>query len=163
MAVAEIYAIEHKCGHTSDRDLSDTPAGKRAGLVNWWRGKSCTNCFSKTKKPDSAKIEAEREARRLEIEADQERSGLPLLQGSEKQVSWAMAVRYGLLSYAYSETVEAGTMSDTEFETELLEPARLIDAAKWWIDNREAEAEELHELFTTAGSDATAVLNENPI
>ena len=61
------------------------------------------------------------------------------LTGSEKQVSWANAIRFAAiqtLEVTYAETVEESTdeaMKSTIRAT--IDGAYRIDNAKWWIDN----------------------------
>jgi len=38
MAVATKYKIKFTCGHSEIKDLSDTPAGKRANKATWIEG-----------------------------------------------------------------------------------------------------------------------------
>ncbi|MFV0433838.1 MAG: hypothetical protein ACK5LO_07660 [Leucobacter sp.] len=56
--------------------------------------------------------------------------------------------------------MQAGTMGESEFETTIIEPARLVDRAGWWIDNREATSRELPELVADPGIENLG--NENP-
>lgn len=161
MAVAEMYEIEHKCGHTETKDLSAMPAGERAGRVAWLTMKPCFECFKKTSK---RKISKEVQAERVELHQaaldDQERAGLPILQGSSRQVDWAVDVRFTLLRAAYEDMVQGGSATEEHFEADVLTLARRIDQAKWWIDNREATVEAFVELLADPGTEFMG--NENP-
>ncbi|HCN22127.1 MAG TPA: hypothetical protein DIT15_07755, partial [Arthrobacter bacterium] len=61
-------------------------------------------------------------------------------------------------------TVDADeTLSAEDFEERILVPARAITRARWWIDNGDADAEDVEELVSTALEDADDhVETENP-
>lgn len=163
MSVASEYEIEFVCGHVEDRDLSAKPAGDRAGFAGWLAKSKCTSCWQRSSKREVSKeVAAEREAKRQAVREDQERSQLPLLQGSDKQVSWAADVRYVQLQAVYAELVESDGLSDDEFDSQVLELARKVDRAKWWIDHKDADVTELLELLADPGTSASGTLNENP-
>lgn len=160
MSIPTTYAITHKCGHTQDRDLSDVAAGQRAGKVEQWSDGLCSTCYVKKKKKAGV---AERknvwDAQHQEALDDQVRSNLPILGGSDKQIPWATDIRYKLLRGAYEELVQDGDQSETDFEERVLEPARGIGGAKWWIDNREATSEMIIELLADPGLEQDACEN----
>lgn len=163
MSIPTIHTIAHKCGHSEDRDLSEVPAGQRAGKAQWWAGRPCLACFKKaSKRTLSKEVQSEREALRQEALDDQARSHLPILLGSDKQTPWATEIRFKLLRDAYEELVQDGGQSETDFEDTVLEPARGIGRAKWWIDNREATSEMIIELLADPGLEPDANDNENP-
>lgn len=162
MSVPDMFEIAHKCGHTGTRDLSDVAAGQRAGKAAWWSERPCFDCFKKSSnRKISKELQSERDALHQEAIADQERSGLPLLRGSDKQVSWAIDERFKLLRAAYEDLVQAGDMHEDDFESDILSLARRVDVAKWWIDNREATSEMMIELLADPGIEAG--VNENPL
>lgn len=157
------FTIDHKCGHSMDRDLSGKPAGERRRYATWLAGQKCTECWKKSSdRKQSKEFTAEKAARLDEARADQERFGLPILAGSQKQVDWGLTSRHALLRAAYAEQVEAGLLSEDEFDQQVLEPAKQIDFAGWWIDNREASVAELMELVNDPGERASSGGNENP-
>lgn len=159
MTTATTYEINRKCGHTESRDLSDIPAGRRAGRIAWLSDGNCFECHRKSGKRElSKKVKAERTALHEEALADQERSQLAPLNGSDLQIAWAIDARYKLLRDAYDDLVHSGEMDEEGFETSVLSVARRIDSAKWWIDNREATSTSLIELLDDPGVD----LMENP-
>lgn len=155
MAIATKFKIKFTCGHSEIKDLSDVPSGKRHDRARYM-GKTyiCNKCFKQVDKENLAKHNAQLLA---EAEVFEEEHELPELTGSEKQISWATKVRYELLSAAL-EIVE-----DPE---ELLEPARTIGWAGWWIDYKDADAEEVLELVQTGARKAQdreeRVESENP-
>lgn len=163
MAVATDYEIEFVCGHSEVRDLSAKPAGERKGYAAWLERSKCTDCWKRSSTRQLSKeVQAARDAAQKEAIADQERNGLPILQGSTKQAAWALKARYLLLKAAYEDLVEIGEMGEEQFEETVLEPARVIDRAKWWIDNREYGSQELLQLLADPGGSASGTVSENP-
>ena len=159
--------IEHACGHTQDRDLSNVPTEQRRNKAWGWSQQPCTECFKKASsrklsREFQQKVASERAAEREAALADQARSGLPLLRGSDKQQAWALTVRFNMLKGAYEEFVAAGRMTETEFEESVLEPARRIDLASWWIDQRKTSAEALPTHLSSPGLAEDEFANENP-
>ncbi|ROS47920.1 hypothetical protein [Frigoribacterium sp. PhB24] len=155
MAIKTVWPVTYTCGHTENRDLSDKPAGKRAASARWYgEHLVCGRCFKK----DSGTGESEKErddrhaAEAEALRADAERDGLPVdLVGTEKQVPWALRVRGELIRGAYEALVETDQMSDAEFQAQVLEAARPLDRARWWIDNRDQDAADLPELLADPG------------
>lgn len=160
MAVATEYEIDFSCGHTETRDLSYKPAGDRQGLANWLSKKgTCSECFKKQKGKEDL------EERMQEVTAGKQRLELPDLGGSEKQVKWGELNRDKLIRAAHEELTEgdAPEMTEDEFEARILVHARRINRAGWWMDNKDAEVEDLEELVSTALDDGDAQAGtENP-
>lgn len=165
MPIKTIWPVTYTCGHTEPRDLSDRPAGKRAGAAKWFgEHLTCTPCFANSN--SSGESDAERDARHAkeaaERRAEAERDGLPVdLVGSEKQIDWALRVRQQLLHGAYTALVEEGDLDDADYEATVLEPARPIDRARWWIDNRDIDAADLPELLADPGALEDGATTEN--
>lgn len=163
MPLATGYDIDHKCGHAEHHDLSNLPAGKRAGRAVWLATTDCTDCFkTRNRKTLSKEVQAERAAEQQTATAQAERDQLAVLVGSEKQIEWAHRVRYELLRDTYTALVAEGTFTDDQFDAEVIVPARLIDRAHWWIDNRATSPADLPELLNDTGLDVAAVSVENP-
>lgn len=156
MAVKTKWDITFGCGHTETRDLSDKPAGQRAGFANWLSNQDeCVDCFRANNKDVIAE-------KRLEAAlANQPKLGLTDLEGTEAQLKWAPIFRNELIVHAHEELVDDGAMTEEDFESRILEPARNIIRAGWWMDNIESEPQDLEELVTTAG-DEDGNVNENP-
>lgn len=162
MSIPTTYDIEHSCGHNEVRDLSSVPAGQRAGKVAWLSSTKCFDCFKATsRRKVSKEVAAERQALHQEALDDQQRSELPILRGSDKQVRWAIDCRFALLRDGYTALVEERGLGDDAFDEQVLDPARRIDVAKWWIDNRAATSDTLIELLGDPGI-VDSVENENP-
>ncbi len=163
MAAKSIYEITHSCGHTVEKDLSAKPAGDRAGLARWWGRKVCTDCF----KNQPRKISDDEQKARVKAREDAEEFAtqfeLPDLDGSAAQVAWALEARHNLLKATYEDLVAGGQLNEPDFDRDVLAPARLIDQARWWLDNREADTADVIELVSTASTDRAAVSTENPL
>lgn len=159
MAIQKMWAIDHRCGHSAERDLSDRTPDRRAGFAKWLASTDCFECY---KKKNSAEFERKREEERQRAIADAEvyetRSGLEELAGSDKQVAWARRIRVQVLGSLY-EQVESGQKDEDWFEETVLVPARLIATARWWIDNKDFEVEDWPELLSAGAESADA--NEN--
>lgn len=165
MAVKTIWPVEYTCGHIENRDLSDKPAGKRAASAKWFgEHLVCGRCFKQQN--GSGESDADRDARHKEeaeqIREDANRDGLPLdLVGTEKQVPWALRIRAELIRGAYEALVEGGELTDADFEEQVLLPARPLDRARWWIDNKDADAGDLPELLADPGTMDAGASTEN--
>lgn len=162
MAIQSIFDISYSCGHSESRDLSETPAGSRAGRADWLAKQKCFECF---KKANGKKLSKEFEASRADeystAVSESEKFGLPVLEGSQKQIEWGVKVRHSLIRDSYRELVEDGGQSDDAFDATILEPARVVGLAKWWIDNRAAEIGDLPVLLADTGLSVGAT-SENP-
>lgn len=113
---------------------------------------ACTECWKKSKSRTLSKeLTAERASVQEDALEDQERSQLPVLRGPEKQIEWAVRLRYEFLQDLRVNNVESGTMTEEQFDAEILSLARRVGRAKWWIDNREA-GDDLVELQMLATS-----------
>lgn len=153
MAIQTVFTVRHKCGHTEDVDLSSRPAVKRKSLAVWLAKKDCRKCQGVS--------DEWREERQEQIVAFEEASQLAELSGTEKMQSYGRDVRFQLLSAAYEEFVQAGGMSEEDFETRYVAPARIIVAARFWLDAKDTETEDLEEIILSARAVAGYVC-ENP-
>ncbi|WP_170063565.1 hypothetical protein [Rathayibacter tritici] len=162
MAIATEWTIQHSCGHTAVKDLSKKAAGERAGFAAWLGKKPCFDCKDAAGERELSKeFLAERAAAEAAAVEAAERLGLAPLRGSEKQLDWAMRVRHELLISSYETLVAEGGMSEQDYDAQIIAPAQTIDAARWWIDNRDMAAADLPELLADAGT-TSAASSENP-
>ncbi|NDL68000.1 hypothetical protein [Anaerotalea alkaliphila] len=72
------YTVNHTCGHTVEVQLFG-PIKERERKMEWMQSTICSDCYRK-QEAEAAKAKAEN-------------SGLPELQGSEKQIAWALKLR----------------------------------------------------------------------
>ncbi len=132
------YQIERSCGHYETVNISG-PYKARESRVEYEEGRLCRECYT-------AKVDAERDAAAAAAAEQAEASGLPALQGSEKQIRWAEQIRAeiiggageGMASLAeVRETVAAN--ADAPGATEVAQALDELEAqasAGWWIDNK---------------------------
>lgn len=163
MAVQTIWDIDHECNHSQQHDLSHKKPHERAGFAQWLGTKNCTDCFRKQQNShDDGLTKDEWIAERRRIEAQDaliwsENHELPDLEGTEKQVPYAVQVRMILLQDA------SDSLDGVDFEELILVPARRISAARWWLDQKDSDSDDLAELLESAVSDVHADIgSENP-
>lgn len=167
MAISSSVTVKFKCGHSQSTDLGHVPAGKRKGhAFSLGKNRVCGKCFKQESEAGREEWLKNKNAQELaEAEVFEEEHELEPITGSDKQLAWGTRARYSLLSAAL-EAFTAGdeaSMSEEEFDETILAPARRLNRASWWINNSDAEPEDLEELVTTAG--ATEVVDtetENP-
>ena len=134
------YDVTYTCGHTGIIDLWGKSRDRK------WRldreeEKRCPDCWKKQQ-------DEEREKENAAAIAENQAAGLPPLEGTEKQVPWAEAIRSKSLK-----KIEAYLQSPREdWEEELLsqegievglKSIRTRTDATWWIDQR-GEVENKH-------------------
>lgn len=165
MAIPTKLPIKYKCGHTEKSDLSKVPPGKRKSRAKFYGQKfDCKKCFTSQQAAD--KDQAAR-ARAIEAEAFGEEHSLPELDGSEKQIKWALIIRH--------ETLSAVLDTEADDSDEVLDAARQIRWAGWWLDNlnwhdrqeNNYDAADFSELILTGPAaqqerDQTHIETENP-
>lgn len=159
MSDTNTFKVKHKCRHTVEHDLSDKPVGDRQGFAGWLATRDCTGCWrmrqpASALPPELAKARADESAVALEFQRQQELPELPELQGSLKQIGWAVKVRYEMILKAYEDSVSTGLMDKAYFAQRVLVPARGVTQAKWWIDHREADTDQLTVLLSDPGRSA---------
>lgn len=160
MSIRTRIPIRFTCGHMETKDLTAVPAGKRKAKA-YGLGKNlvCSKCFR-----SSNREELHRENRQQLIDAQSfdEEQGLPELTGSDKQIAWATRNRYQVLT----EIIGSGeTDSDRAEAEQVVEAAKSLTRAGWWLDNttdKDLDVEDLIELITTAIDETDSVTNENP-
>jgi len=78
--------IKGTCGHTFIKYLSGN-SSKRASYVRWAEDNLlCPECFQ-------AKVDQDRQDKTLAAKTEAKEKGLPDLEGTEKQVAWALVIR----------------------------------------------------------------------
>ncbi|MFG2712308.1 hypothetical protein ACGFX2_17390 [Streptomyces goshikiensis] len=163
MAVKTLWSIDHDCGHTTQADLSDRPADRRAGYARWLAGRNCTDCWQSGRGEDAASrsewLERKRSAEQARADEWAEQYRMPPLEGTGRALVWGSRCRHQLVTAAYTALVVEGGMSDTAWE-EFEGSLRPLTRAGWWIDQRDADPEDLPELVEAATSDDRPT--ENP-
>lgn len=168
MAVNTIWSIEYACGHSQDRDLSTKKADERAGYAKWLASKDCTDCWRTMQGESTDRLSKDewlaqkRRIEHAEVEAWEQQADMGPLTGSEKATDWGRRCRHQMLTAAYESMVMNGDMPESQYIEVVERPARLIDRASWWIDNHDADADDVRELVEAAQS-TTAVSSENDL
>ncbi|QCU77947.1 hypothetical protein E7744_06940 [Citricoccus sp. SGAir0253] len=160
MAIATKLLVQFKCGHAEAKDLESTPPGKRKAKA-FGLGKNfvCSRCFKALRRD-----ELDRHNRDLLVQAQgfEEDHGLPELSGSEGQVPWATRLRYQVLT----DLIEAADSHRPVFDPgQVIEVAKSLVRAGWWIDNTrdpDLTVDDLLTLITTAIDEDDLVATENP-
>lgn len=159
----KIWTIEHACGHTSEVDLSDRPADRRAGYARWLTARDCPDCWraSRDQDPESKAewLATKRAGEQAEADQWSEQYRMPPLEGTDRAVAWATRCRHQLVSAAYTTLVVEGSTSEAEWDA-IEDTIRPLTRAGWWIDQRDADPADPPELLEAAS--ASDRPNENP-
>ena len=146
------YEVLFACGHTAIIQLYGKHT-ERESYIEWCKeNRVCPECYEKDRleKEKVRLAEYKKEAEEAKIEA--ESMGLPQLEGSEKQISWAMSIRKKLLPVAdeaydylkkYFDKEKYNKEDFLGFAKEWLHRYKLQTKAAFWIDHRDADAREL--------------------
>ncbi|MEU8522401.1 MFS transporter [Streptomyces sp. NPDC048577] len=163
MPVKTSWTVIHSCGHEVTHNLADRAADRRAGFARWLEARDCSACWKAAREADTAAKEQWLAARRAEEQAAAtewaEQFGMPPLEGPERALAWGERSRFQLVTAAYTALVTEGSWAEEDWAV-LEEKVRTIGRAGWWIDQREADANDLPELLTAATSDDVGT--ENP-
>jgi len=166
--VKTTWEMHHACGHSVcgtsvSHDLSAKRPSERAGYARSLATTDCSECWKAGRDAAAARRRAAwltgRRAEELaETEAWETRADMPPLDGSDKAIEWGRGVRHQLLAVAH----DTLGMADDDFAERVENPARHIDSAPWWIDQRDTEPVDLDQLVTDAASNPTATSSGNP-
>lgn len=156
MAVKTMWPITYACGHSQDRDLSTLSADQRAGHARWLSCTDCTDCW-RSKQGDADERQAredwlarQRDHQQAEIQEWDQHTGMGRLTGPANAADWGRRCRRDLLADAHQVLVAGGRMAEDQFADSIQAPARRIDLASWWIDNRDSDPADLAELLQAA-------------
>jgi hypothetical protein len=128
--------ITHKCGHVVEHNLMG-PYKDRDRRAQWLADGDCPTCDTKRRE------EANRATNEAAAQAAQE-AGLPVLQGSEKQVAWAETIRMKAIAEAEAAIARTATTPERQEQVApLLAKLKAQDQARWWIDSRSKSGIEL--------------------
>lgn len=120
------YNIRYKCGHKEEVQLFG-PNVERDRRIKWLESQECDNC---------RRAKAESEAI-----ASAKARGLPDLEGSGKQVTWATTIRERAYKALDCLAPFASASSNSQAKQLVDAWKSKMDAqtqAKWWIDNRDS-------------------------
>ncbi|MGW2477911.1 hypothetical protein [Streptomyces sp. NPDC001665] len=146
--------MKHTCSHQVVHDLSGRPADRRAGFARWLAAKDCTDCWKAAREADTGSKEQWLAAKRA---AEQEKAtewakqfDMPPLEGPERILAWGERSRHQLMTAAHTALVVEGVWDEADW-AELEEKARGISRAGWWLDQRDADGQDVVELLDAAG------------
>ncbi|MFJ9419979.1 hypothetical protein ACIRPT_38375 [Streptomyces sp. NPDC101227] len=163
MVVKTLWSIDHACGHTTETDLADHSADRRAGYARWLSARDCTDCWRASwGEEDESRagwLAKKRAAGQAEAQEWSEQYRMPDLEGTDRATAWGTWCRDRLVSAAYTALVLEGTTSEAEWEA-IEDAVRHLTRASWWIDQRDADAADLPELLDAATESNRP--NENP-
>jgi len=161
-----LFTILHKCGHSAERQITGKES-LRQGTADWFAGRDCPDCFKKAQQIERDKAAADAIAKA---------GDLITLEGSDKQVSWAIAIRAALIISA-EEAIEKYGVKIAKARLEYrqkyahsiaamilagdktLEALKAEKSAKWWIDNRDLSWEGFIQLSCQSSLDWAAQLD----
>lgn len=133
--------ITYACGHSTVMNLTGPRQGRETAA---WREskRSCDDCFAR-----------EREETRLASKAAAESRGLADLEGSPKQIAWALTIREKAITFwadggpmlatklidGRNVRVPGEPMDDSwkPVLTSIVDTLSSVTSAKWWIDARD--------------------------
>ena len=175
MAIKTVWLVTHRCGHTREHDLGpDAPHQKmrkrpseRAATAKWLATTDCLDCYKAKRDKQRAKQQAEWVAEKRVSEASEAElweaaCDMPALEGSLRQVRYARTVRHRLIVAAHDHAAGIG-VSDDDFAEQVEAPARRVRSARWWLDQGDAEADDIPELVQDGASEPAAQTgSENP-
>lgn len=134
--MARAYFNCHECGETVEVYASTRKEADRLADYRTRNESLCHDCWSKQR--DAQRVEASQQA--AETAA---LTGLPVLQGTEKQVTWAETIRANKLQQI--DALVAGFAEqdvgaeERAIVLEAMAAIRAVDSAHWWIENRTAD------------------------
>jgi hypothetical protein len=154
VAIKTLWPVDHSCGHGQDHDLGDKRPSKQAGSARWLARKDCSDCWRSQRDKERDAWLAQRRAEEAEAIGRWERlAEMPALERSDKAALWGSQVRHQLLTAAHDHRTDRG-LGDEIFTATVQAPARKITTASWWIDQRDADTEDIAELVADAATSA---------
>ncbi len=134
------HAVTYTCGHTGEIVAFGSKRSREWAVVNAERG-LCPDCYE-------AKLAADRAAATEAAAREAAEQDLPALEGTEKQVAWALTIRQKFLAEMDQWLAEHPLRDDID-ATPVLRAIRSIQAetsAKWWIENGRGPGAEIGPL-----------------
>lgn len=130
------YEVTYTCGHPGVVNLIG-PHKDREWKLEREKEKCCPECWARM-------IESERKQNNEEAAEANRMAGLPELQGTEKQITWAETIRRQIID-AIQEDILNENSPDALIKA--FNGIKSHSAASWWIDNRKCTIFVLKELL----------------
>lgn len=146
------YTVTYSCGHEGVVQLFGKNADRERKLHWMEHTWVCPECFK-------ARISEEREDERKQAEENAEKLALPDLEGTYKQVNWAVTIRdksVARIAEMVEATRKAGN-STPEQESRLNKFIAAQNKAAYWIDRRSIDP--LHIIHEAMGMDVASRYN----
>jgi hypothetical protein len=124
------YTVQHTCGHTQEHQLYGKHI-ERERKQAWLAGTDCSECYAAAQQQAAAAAKQQADCQ-----------GLPQLQGSDKQIAWALTIRESKLQEIADmrALVQANAATGPEIAERALQILDSIErqrSAAWWIENRD--------------------------
>ena len=131
------YEIEYACGHTGTVQLFGKTAD-RERKVKWLKTQICPAC-------EHAEIEKRRAEEATVAKEKAEEFGLPELEGTPKQVSWALTIRDNIIKRELDtlKTKQRRNDEAAEKQKQFIDWLCQQNQASFWIDHRRHYSDEL--------------------
>ncbi|MBD8641563.1 hypothetical protein [Sphingomonas sp. CFBP 13733] len=123
--------IIHACGHEQAHDLTGFDS-QQARKARWLKTTTCRDCFVAEKRAEEAAAAALSSAAISHLD-------LPLLTGTDRQISWASTIR----------TKRLAALTNLNSNADCYACLQVTDA-KWWIDHRDLTDVDLMAAATQA-------------
>ncbi len=125
------YTVTRACGHNEVVNLIGPGKQRDWRLDHVEPYKLCSECYH-------VELQRKREEENREAAEAAKESGLPALNGTEKQIAWAETLRMQMIALV-EETVYTRVKEEQRGDIHLLEAVEAIKVkmdARWWIDHR---------------------------
>lgn len=129
------YEIEYACGHTGTVQLFGKTAD-RERKVKWLETQICPAC-------EHAEIEKRRAEEATAAKEKADEFGLPELEGTPKQVSWALTIRDNILNRELDTLKIKQRRNGEAAEKQFIDWLCQQNQARFWIDHRRHYSDEL--------------------
>lgn len=146
------YDVRFACGHTDGIQLYGKTADRERKIAYYEQHGMCSRCYAEQREAEKAdKAEANRAAA-AESDSKANERGWPSLNGSDKQIAWALQIReekYNTAQQAIRQVASMPIPADKLAEAIANTNARINQiistqtSAAWWIDNRQTRVDRL--------------------
>ena len=136
------YSLTFACGHEGKVHLTGSRNNKE-GMIRWYE--ECGRCPECKRKAFEKERQKEIEELNNKIEKIKEEFNLPELNGTEKQVAWATSIRFEKIIGIIEKFNKEDNMTNISKKMQdiFVDQIEKIDDARFWIDNRDAENNEI--------------------
>ena len=131
------YDVRFACGHTEGIQLYGKTAERERKIAYYEQHGMCSRCYAEQREAEKAdKAEANRAAA-AESDSKAKDRGWPSLNGSDKQIAWALQIR----EEKYNTAQQA--IRQVASNARINQIISTQTSAAWWIDNRQTRVDRL--------------------